>query len=172
MAVQSRLGAGIGRVAGALLLATLVFGITLPAGAQTGGTDATVQSLRQQAEAASGAYFAALAKSQAVQAQIDSLEAQLPQLRAEEQTRLRTAAHRAVSAYEGSGAQLGIIIGSGDLLTAARRAHWLEQLNAQDNRELANLRRAADRLTAQERALTCRATDPGRDAPRSPSPRT
>ncbi len=157
MAVQSRLRAGIGRVAGVLLLATLVFGITLPARAQTGGgppgTDATVQSLRQQAEAASGVYFAALAKSQAVQAQIDSLEAQLPQLRAEEQARVRSAAHRAVSAYEGSGAQLGIIIGSADLLTAARRAHWLEQLNAQDNRELANLRRAADRLTAQERAL-------------------
>jgi hypothetical protein len=157
LAVQSHLGAGIGRVAGALLLAALVFGITLPAGAQTGagspGTDGTVQSLRQQADAASGAYFAALAKSQAVQAQIDSLEAQLPHLRAEEQTRLRSAAHRAVSAYEGSGAQLGIIIGSGDLLTAARRAHWLEQLNGQDNRELANLRRAADHLTAQERAL-------------------
>jgi hypothetical protein len=139
-----------------MLLATLVFAMTNPAGAQTGGganTDATVQSLRQQAEAASGAYFAALAKSQALQAQIDSLQAQLPTLRAQEQARLRSAAHRAVSAYEGSGAQLGVIIASGDLLTAARRAHWLEQLNAQDIRELANLRRAADRLAAEERAL-------------------
>jgi hypothetical protein len=157
LAVLSRLGAGIGPVAGALLLATLVCGTTPPAGAQTGGgtpgTDATVQSLRQEADAASGAYFAALAKSQEAQAQIDSLEAQLPQLRAEEQARLRSAAHRAVSAYEGSGAQLGIIISSGDLLTAARRANWLEQLNAQDNRELSSLRRAADRLTTQERAL-------------------
>jgi Transglycosylase-like domain len=158
LAVMSRPGAGIGRVAGPILLATLAFGMTSPASAQTGGgplasPDATVQSLRQEADAASGAYFAALAKSQTLQAQIDSLEAQLPKLRAEEQARLRTAAHRAVAAYEGSGAQLGVIIGSGDLLTAARRAHWLEQLNAQDNRELNNLRRAADRLATQERAL-------------------
>ena len=158
MAVMSRPGAGIGRVAGPVLLATLAFGMTSPASAQTGGgplasPDATVQSLRQEADAASGAYFAALAKSQTLQTQIDSLEAQLPKLRTEEQARLRAAAHRAVAAYEGSGAQLGVIIGSGDLLTAARRAHWLEQLNAQDNRELNNLRRAADRLATQERAL-------------------
>jgi len=126
LTVESRPGAGIGRLAGAVLLATMVVGMTVPAAqAQTAGpsTDATVQSLRQQADAASGAYFAALAKSQALQNQIDSLAAQLPALKAEEQSRLRTAGHRAVSAYEGSGAQLGIIIGAGDLLSAARRAH-------------------------------------------------
>jgi hypothetical protein len=156
VAVESRPGAGIGRLAGTVLLATMVVGLTAPAAqAQTAGpsTDATVQSLRQQADEASGAYFAALAKSQTLQNQIDTLEAQLPSLRAREQARLRAAAHRAVAAYEGSGVQLGVIIGSGDLLTAARRAHWLEQLNAQDNRELNNLRKAADRLAAQERAL-------------------
>jgi transglycosylase-like protein len=158
LAVMSRPGAGIGRVAGPVLVATLAFVMISPASAQTGGgplasPDATVQSLRQAADAASGAYFAALARSQTLQTQIDSLEAQLPKLRTEEQARLRSGAHRAVAAYESSGAQLGVIINSGDLLTAARRAHWLQQLNAQDNRELNSLRRAADRLAAQERAL-------------------
>jgi hypothetical protein len=156
--VTSRSRAWLGRVAAPVLLTALVFTVAEPAGAQTSGGpptsgDPTVESLRQQADAASGAYFAALARSHTLQAQVDALAAQLPKLRDEEHARLRTAQHRAVFAYEGSGAQLGIIIGSGDLLTAARRAHWLEQLNAQDNRAVANLRRAADRLAVQERTL-------------------
>ena len=150
MAVTSRRGAWLGPVAASLVLTAALAAGAEPGAAQTGSgplasSDATVQSLRQQADAAAGAYFAALAKAQTLQAQIDALEAQLPKLRDEERARLRSASDRAVSAYEGSGAQLGAIIDSSDFLTAARRAHWLEQLNAGDNRELANLRRAADR---------------------------
>ncbi len=55
-----------------------------PLGAQTAGggtsSDPTVASLRQQADAASGAYFAALARYETLTAQINDLQAQLPGL--------------------------------------------------------------------------------------------
>lgn len=158
MAVTSHRGTWVGRVGGPLLVTAMALVVTAPALAQTingpsASGDATVQSLRQAADAASGAYFTELAKSQTLQAQIDTLTAELPKLRADEQSRLRAAADRAVSAYEASGSQLGAIITSGDLLTAARRAHWLEQLDAVDNRALSDLRQAVGRLDTQQRAL-------------------
>jgi hypothetical protein len=140
------------------LVGVVVFGTAARVDAQTGtdpsGSDPTVVALRQQADAASGAYFAALTRFQALSGQIAALEAQLPQLRDETAVRLQAAQGRAVTAYENAGSeQLGVIITSDDALTAARRAQWLNALNARDNRELTALKHTADRLRAEEHDL-------------------
>jgi Transglycosylase-like domain len=129
-----------------------------PLGAQTdsgsAGGDATVASLRQQADAASGSYFAALSRYATLTNQIKALEAQLPALRDEEQSRIRIATARAVVAYEGAGAdQLGAIINANSVLTAARQAQWLRILNQRDNKTVAGLRHVEDKLRADEKSL-------------------
>jgi hypothetical protein len=147
------------------LVGVVILGTAANASAQTGPAssgsgDPTVTALRQQADAASGAYFAALSRYQAVSAQINTLEAQLPQLRDQTAALLRDAQGRAVTAYENAGsAQLGVLITSGDAMTAARRAQWLSALNARDSHALTDLKRTADRLRSEERDLrTAQAT--------------
>ena len=145
-------------IAAAATLACAVV-VATPLGAQTdgggaAGTDATVASLRQQADAASGSYFAALSRFATLTNQINGLEAQLPALRDQEKTRLRAATARAVVAYEGEGApELGAIINSDSVLTAARQTQWLKVLNGRDNRALVELRRLEDKLRADEKTL-------------------
>jgi transglycosylase-like protein len=141
-------------------VATLTCAVVVapPLGAQTdggaAGTDVTVASLRQQADAASGSYFAALSRYATLTNQINGLEAQLPALRDQEKARLRSATARAVVAYEGAGAQeLGAIINSNSVLTAARQAQWLKVLNGRDNRALVELRRLEDKVRADEKTL-------------------
>ncbi|HEV3449812.1 MAG TPA: transglycosylase family protein [Acidimicrobiia bacterium] len=152
LTVRTRAWAGLGIAAavGALALAP-------PAGAQTGGGtggDASVQALRAEADAASGAYFGALSRYATLQGEIAGVEAQLPTLRAEEAAAVRAATGRAVAAYESAGSQeLGAIITSESVLAAARQTQWLRVLNAREDRVLLALRRADDRLRARERTL-------------------
>ncbi len=163
MALTPRMRVGrAGRLAGALLTPVLVglivVGGSAGAGAQTdgpsGSSDPTVAALRQQADAASGAYFAALTRFQSLSGQIATLEAQLPQLRDQTAALLHDAQGRAVSAYETAGSeQLGVIITSDDVLSAARRAEWLNALNARDGRALTDLKHTADRLRTEEHDL-------------------
>jgi hypothetical protein len=129
-----------------------------PVAAQTDGgpaaADATVASLRQQADAASGSYFAALSRYATLTNEISALEAQVPGLRDQEQSRLKAATARAVLAYEGAGSQqLGSIISSTSVLAAARQAQWLKVLNGRDSRALVDLRRVEDKLRADEKTL-------------------
>jgi hypothetical protein len=141
------------------LVGVVVLGAASSADAQTGPApsgsgDPTVTALRQQADAASGTYFAALTRYQTLSAQITALDAQLPQLRSETAARLQAAQGRAVTAYENAGsAQLGVIITSDDALTAARRAQWLSALNARDNHALTELKKTTGLLRDEERDL-------------------
>ncbi len=108
--------------------------------------DATVQSLRRAADDAASAYFTALAQSQTTQRQIDQLEAQLPGLEAQLQSLRTEVQQRAAAAYVSRGGhQLSALFSSSDALDAARRAKWLDALNARDDVTL----RALTKLEAQ-----------------------
>ena len=132
----------------------MAFGGATTAGAQTGPSGSSVESLRQQADAAAGAYFSALDHYQALTAQIASIEAQLPGLRAQEAANLKSTVQRAVAAYEqGGSGQLSAIMDSSDLLDAARRTQWLQVLNAADDHSLAGLKATSARLHSEERTL-------------------
>ena len=136
----------------------MTFGGLATAGAQTGppsgATNPTIESLRQQADNASGAYFAALGRYKQLTAQIAAIEAQLPQLRAEQAAHLKDTVERAVAAYEQGGSdQLGAIINSGNILDAARRTQWLQVLNAADDHSLASLKQTSNRLHTEEQTL-------------------
>ncbi len=137
-----------------LLAVAVVIGAAGPVRAQTTGGDPSIDALRQQADATSGAYFASLSKSRVLERQIADLEVTLPQLRDQEAALRRTALDRAVIAYEGSAnSQLGAILSSDDVLSAARETQWLRQLNAMDNRSVTELQKVSDRLRSQEATL-------------------
>jgi hypothetical protein len=137
-----------------LLAAAVLIGVAGPVRAQSTGGDPSVDTLRQQADATSGAYFAALSRSRVLTRQIADLEVTLPQLQDLEAALRRTALDRAVIAYEGSASsQLGAILSSDDVLSAAREAQWLKQLNALDNRSVTELGKVSDRLRSQEATL-------------------
>ena len=156
--VTERRRLGRARVLGALVAAAAVVALgAAPLGAQTagdGGTTDPVAALRQQADAASTGYFAALTRYETLTAQISALEAQLPALQAEEAARTRVALTRAVVAYEGAGSpQLGAVIGSANVLAAAQQIEWLRVLNARDHRAVTALRQAEAKLRAAEKTL-------------------
>ncbi len=137
-----------------LLTAAALIGFAGPVGAQSGGGGSSIDTLRQQADATSGAYFAVLTRSRVLEHQIADLEARLPQLRDQVAALRRTALHRAAVAYVGSAnSQLGAILASDDILTATRKAQWLKQLNARDNRSVKELQKTSDQLQSQETTL-------------------
>jgi Transglycosylase-like domain len=142
------------RFGASLLAAAVLIGVAGPVGAQSAGGNPSVDALRQEADATSGAYFAVLSRSRVLERQIADVEARLPQLRDQETALRRTAGHRAVIAYEGSAnSQLGAILSSDDILSAARKAQWLKQLNGRDNRSVTELQRVSDQLRSQEATL-------------------
>ena len=149
---------GPGRALGAILAtaAVVVLGAA-PLGAQTSGDGAStdsVASLRQQADQASTAYFAALDHYQSLAAGIAALQAQVPALQAEEAARTRVALERAVAAYEGAGSQqLGALMGSTDVLAAAQEVEWLTVLNSADSHALTALRQTESKLRNDEKTL-------------------
>jgi hypothetical protein len=127
---------------------------TVPAGADPRqDADATVNALRAEADRAAAEYLDALTASQGLDVQIATIEARLPDLAARRQVLLGHAEDRAVAAYKRSGAQLGLIIASGDALTAARRTRWLDRLNERDNNAFDELVRVTKELEAQRQQL-------------------
>jgi len=116
--------------------------------------DATVQTLRRDADHAAQAYFDALARMQTLDAQAAEIEARLPALEAERRA-LRVAVRaRAAEAYKRAGAsQLASIIGSHDALEAARRTQWLERLNTRDDESFSALQDATEQLEQQRAQL-------------------
>jgi len=153
MTVRRRLGPARALTAALAAAAVVALGAA-PLGAQTTGGGTDVAGLRQQADEASTAYFAALDHYQTITAQIATLQAQLPPLQAEEAARTRVALARAVAAYEGAGSeQLGALMGSANLLAAAQQVEWLTILNGQDNRALTAMHQAESKLRTDEKAL-------------------
>lgn len=126
-----------------------------PAGAEPAPAgDPTVTALRQQADAASQQYFDALSQSQTLTSQIATIEAKLPELEAKRKTLRAKAQHRAAAAYTHAGSsQLAAIVSSDDALEAARRALWLEQLNARDDSSFRSLQKVTAQLETQRTQL-------------------
>ncbi len=136
----------------ALLAMTLA--VSAPAGADPRqDSDATVNALRAEADRAAAEYLDALTASQALDVQMAAIEARLPDLAARRLVLLGHAEDRAVAAYKRSGAQLGLIIASGDALTAARRTRWLDRLNERDNSAFDELVRVSKELETQRQQL-------------------
>jgi hypothetical protein len=116
-------------------------------------TDATVQTLRHQADQAAGEYFDALARSVSLDTRIRELESRLPEL-ARRRHRLRQRAERrAVAAYKRAGAPLAALLDSSDALLAARRRELLAHLNAGDDAVIADLVRTTRNLELRRRQL-------------------
>ena len=115
--------------------------------------DATVSALRADADQASAEYFDALGKTLALDTQIAEIEGRLPRLAGRQRVLQRRAEGRAIAAYKRSGDQLGVIIASGDILTAARRTVWLDRLNRHDNDAFEELALVATQLEAQQQQL-------------------
>jgi hypothetical protein len=131
--------------------------LVLPIGVAGAGSiadaDAEVAALRKQADAASNAYLDALATARTLEVQISEIEARLPAL-ADQRRALRDITRaRAVAAYKRSGVQGASILTTTDLLTAMRRSHWLDQLNARDNAAFDELAVVTKQLEAQRAAL-------------------
>ena len=129
-------------------------GAATPAGADPSqDADATVSTLRADADQAAAEYFDALGKTQALDTQIAEIEARLPRLTARQRVLQGRTEDRAVAAYKRSGDQLGAIIASGNVLTAARRTVWLDRLNQHDNDAFEELVRVTTRLETQHQQL-------------------
>lgn len=115
--------------------------------------DATVQSLRQEADRAAQQYFDALTQAEELDSRIGELEARLPELE-RRQRRLRSQADaRAVAAYIRAGVQLSTVLDADGALNATRRRQWLDRLNAHDNDAFAELGRASSAVQAQRKEL-------------------
>ena len=147
-----------------LLLGTLAAGAgaqAAPAGPDPlADADHTVEQLRREADAASGRYFDALARTQTTALEIADLEARLPQLERDARRLRRAVRARAVAAYETAGRGIATLLSSDDVLAAARRAQWLGRLDDHDRRLTDELVASADQLAARRDELrTARETE-------------
>jgi hypothetical protein len=142
-------------VAAGLTVAVLGAGLVdAPIGADPiQDADATVQSLRQDADAAAQEYFDALSQANALDTKIAGLEAKLPALATRRRKLRQHAERRAVAAYVRAGAQLAALFDSGDALTAARRRQLLAQLNGRDDEAFVALVKVSRRFEAQRDEL-------------------
>jgi hypothetical protein len=115
--------------------------------------DATVQTLREEADRAAQEYFDTLAQAASLDVKIQRLAARLPGL-VKRRVRLhRRAEQRAVAAYRRAGTPLAAIIDSSDALSAARRRELLARLNASDAAVIAQLTRASRELRVRRQEL-------------------
>jgi prefoldin subunit 5 len=115
--------------------------------------DATIETLRREADQAADAYFETLAKAQALEAQIADVEARLPALEAERRELREAARDRAVAAYKRRGTQLSSIFGAEDALSLLRQTRLLDNLSAADNDAFEELSRVTERLQNQREKL-------------------
>jgi hypothetical protein len=137
--------------------AALGLAVLVPAGTAAAGSladaEAEIAALRAEADAASQAYLDSLAQAAALETQIAAIEARLPAL-AEQRKELRARAReRAVSAYKRIGSQVTPILTTDDVMSAMRRTHLLDELNAQDHEAFDDLAEVTKQLEAQRAQL-------------------
>jgi hypothetical protein len=154
-----RLGALTTALALVASVATLAQSVAPVAADPITDADATVQSLRQEADRAAQQYFDALGRAAELDATIVRLESQLPDLVARRRTLRVRAEERAVAAYMRAGVQLGVLFDSGDALTTARRRQLLERLNERDNDAFDDLAQVTRQLQGQRRELRAARTE-------------
>jgi len=113
----------------------------------------TAATLRAEADALSGRYFAALDRVQALDADIARNEQVVDTMLARAQKARADARARALIAYTSSGMQLSTLIDSANTIDTARRAHLIDRVNERDETVYAKLRAATHDLHKQQRVL-------------------
>jgi len=142
----------------AALMAALAVAVPLPASAQTAdpvsGTDEAVAAAQARADTAANAYFAALNRSQELDAQVADLQQNISQLEQRVAELRDTARTRAVEAYKRSGTPVAAQFGDhATAMDSARRTVLLDLLNARDDNAANQLRHARDNLATQRDQL-------------------
>jgi predicted nucleic acid-binding Zn-ribbon protein len=132
----------------AVLLAPLAHAQTsAPAASDSAST------LRAEADAASGRYFAALDRVQALDADIARNQQLVDAMLGRAKQARANARARALIAYTSSGTQLSTLIDGSDTIDTARRAHLIDRVNQRDETVYAELHAATAALHKQQRAL-------------------
>jgi hypothetical protein len=146
----------------ALFVGLLVVSITATAlllapfaNAQTStpATSDSAATLRAQADAASGRYFAALDRVQALDADIARNQQVVDTMVGRAKKARADARARALVAYTSSGSQLSTLVDSSDTLDTARRAHLIDRVNQRDETVYTKLRAATRELHKQQHVL-------------------
>ena len=125
-----------------------------PAGAQTAPTeDASVATLRAEADALATRYFAALGRAEELDAEAERTAAEVDDLEASAERARIAARDRALVAYRQSGSRLGTVMEGDDLLDSARRARLIDQVNERDHATYDRLRDVSKALRARRQEL-------------------
>ena len=132
----------------AVLLAPLAHAQTTTAAAG----DST-STLRAEADAASGRYFAALDRVQALDSDIAHNQQVVDAMLARAKQARANARARALIAYTSSGTQLSTLVDGSDTIDTARRAQLIDSVNQRDETVYAKLRDATRALHKQQRVL-------------------
>jgi peptidoglycan hydrolase CwlO-like protein len=140
-------------VAGFVVLLCTTAGVALAplAHAQTASSNAS--DLRAQADALSSKYFDELARVQSLDDDIARNEQLVQQLSTRAKQARAAARARAIVAYTSSGTQLSTLVDSEDTLDSARRARFIDRVNAHDDDVYAKLQKATRSLHKQEQEL-------------------
>lgn len=141
--------------AAALVFAAACAMSAVPATAQTtsSGANASAASLRAEADQIASKYFAALARTQALDTEITEKKASIDDLEARAERAREAARERAVIAYRQSGSRLAAMVDGDDVLDAARRARLIDQVNAQDQATFTKLHNLSEALRQQRKDL-------------------
>jgi predicted nucleic acid-binding Zn-ribbon protein len=132
----------------AVLLAPLARAqTTTPAASENAST------LRAEADAASGRYFAALDRVQALDSDIARNQQVVEAMLARAKQARANARARALIAYTSSGTQLSTLVDGSDTIDTARRAQLIDSVNQRDETVYAKLRDATRALHQQQRVL-------------------
>ena len=136
----------------------LAVAVALPAAAQpadpASGTDQAVAAAQARADSAANAYFAALYRSQELDAQVGDLQQNIAKLEQRVAELRDTARARAIEAYKRSGTPVAAQFGDkATAMDSARRTVLLDLLNSRDDEAANQLRRARDNLGAQKDQL-------------------
>jgi hypothetical protein len=132
----------------AVLLAPLAHAqTTAPTGSDSAST------LRAEADAASGRYFAALDRVQALDSDIARNQQVVEAMLARAKKARADARARALVAYTSSGMQLSTLVDGSDTIDTARRAHLIDRVNQHDENVYARLQAATRALHKQQRML-------------------
>jgi hypothetical protein len=113
----------------------------------------SASTLRAEADAASGRYFAALDRVQALDSDIARNQQVVEAMLARAKEARANARARALIAYTSSGTQLSTLVDGSDTIDTARRAQLIDSVNQRDETVYAKLRAATDALHKQQRVL-------------------
>jgi peptidoglycan hydrolase CwlO-like protein len=140
-------------VAGFVVLLCTTAGAALAplAHAQTASNNAS--DLRAQADALSSKYFDELARVQSLDDDITHNQQLVEQFSTRAKQARAAARARAIVAYTSSGTQLSTLVDSQDTLDSARRARFIDRVNAHDDDVYAKLQKATRALHKQEQEL-------------------